>query len=312
MHRTINTCAALYVLALTSPASAQETAAADFGFPQNIQQALEITGYYTGETNQFKQTGARQFVFDGSGKLSEVKEMITETIGSQRTYQYDDAGNLVKMTHLFASESGPMASATTYTYETDGNKTTCTRKDPNGDQQQTVAFRNDMGELRGETFFDKHGNKSSYIEYGGKEGYRVKTYQDNKVVTDTVFFLNEAGNIGKTIVYTEPGLKNSTEELTTFEYNAQGDVTKKRVHYPVKSGETPKVMTTYTTEYLYDGDVWVASVTHSDWTYKPEKTLNVTLRRVKTPEKMHTATNEQHVLDFFKQVYVDYAQQPNK
>lgn len=304
---TIKHTALSLFLALDFTASAQEnTAPQDFDLPKNTEMALEITGIYDSEKHAFKQTNAKEYRFNSNGQLAQVKEMVTNGIGSQDTYHYDANGELLKMDYLLGTNAGPISGSSTHSIEKESYKTTYIRKDQNGDMLRTIAFFNEAGELRGKSFYNARGEKEKQIEYDGKKAHRTKKYKGNKIVSDIVYENNKQGKLEKKTEYTEPGKTPTKEQLTTIRYNKNGDAETMLIHYETEAGKQPKVMNTHTMEYLYDGDMWVARIEYRHGYYKPSPTLNITLRRIKTADKMYTAKDEKAVLDFCKQAYQHY------
>lgn len=307
MKTTIKHTALSLFLSLGFTATAQEsTAPKDFDFPENTEMALEIKGTYDAEKHTFTQTNAKEYRFNSNGQLTQLKELFTAKIGSQDTYHYDEKGELVKVDYLVGTAEGQISGSSTHTTEKESYKTTYIRKDQNGDMLRTIAFFNEAGELRGKSFYNAKGEREKQIEYDGTKAHRTKKFKGNKLVSDIIYENNKQGKMEKKIEFTEPGKVPTKEQLTTFDYNKKGDAEKMQVHYETEAGKTPKVMNTHTMEYLYDGDLWVARIEYRHGYYKPSPTLNITLRRIKTSDKMYTAKDEKAVLDFCKQAYQNY------
>ena len=134
----------------------------------------------------------------------------------------------------------------------------------------------------------------------------VKELKENKTVSDIIHENNEQGRLVKQLKFIKPMEKASKEELTTYSYNDKGDIEKMVVHYDNEPGKTPVVMNTYTTEYLYDGDIWVASIRYRDLYYNKPSSVEVTVRSINTAGKIYTVKDEKNLLDFCKQVYQHY------
>lgn len=278
----------------------------DFGFPQNTEQAFEHTGYYDTDIQQFKTIKTQEFHFNSLGLISIIKYPITPTNVNQESYTYDTNQNLIQVDYLLETPAGASESKSAISIAIEDNRTTLIRTNPNGDVLKTLEFRNEAGELRGRTYFDKEGNKVKYIEYGGNEGFNVKEYNNEILVSNIIYLKNEQGKIEKTIELTEPNLNTSKKKTTTFEYNTKGDLTKSIEYYATQFDEKPNAKSTKITEYLYDDDIWVASASYEKWKHASEKTINATLRNVKTSEKVYSTNDEQQVLDFFEQAYQNY------
>lgn len=313
MKTILKHTALLLFLALGFTATAQEsTKPEDFDLPENTEMALEITGVYDGVKHTFTQTNAKEYQFNSNGLLAQVREMITDGLGSQDTYNYDGHGELVKVDYLLGTNAGPVTGSSTHSIEKESYKTTYIRKDQNGDMLKTIAFFNEVGELRGKSFYNAEGIKVRQIEYDGEKAHRIREFKLNKVVSDIVYENNEEGKLAKKLKYTEPGKTPSKEQLTTISYNEKGDADKMFVHYDNEPGTTPRVMNTHTMEYVYDDDIWVARIEYRHGYYKPSPTLDITLRRIKTADKMYTPKDEKSLLDFCKQVYQHYLDTENK
>jgi hypothetical protein len=222
----------------------------DFGFPKNTEQALELTGNYDGSSQQFKPSKTEEFHFNSLGLITLLKYPITPTIINQEKYTYDANQNLIQVDYLLGTLAGASESKSTISIVVEDNRTTLMRTEPNGDMLKALEFRNDEGELRGKSFFDKEGNKVKYIEYGGKEGFNIKEYQNNILVSNIMYLKNEQGKIKRAIEFTEPNLKTSKEKTTTFEYNKKGDLIKTIEYHATQPNEKPNVRNTKITEYL--------------------------------------------------------------
>lgn len=297
----------ILLIAISLTAIAQEKKYnIDFGFPKNTEQAMELTGYYDGSSQQFKPSKTEEFHFNSLGLITLLKYPITPTIVNQEKYTYDVNQNLIQVDYLLGTLAGASESKSTISIIVEDNRTTLMRTEPNGDVLKALEFRNDEGELRGKSFFDKNGIKVKYIEFGGKEGYNIKEYKNNVLVSNIIYHKNDLGKIEKTIEFTEPNLKVSKEKLTTFEYNSKGDLIKTIEYHAAPPNEKPVVRNTKITEYLYKKDVWVASASYDYWKFSYQNTILATIRNIKNSKTVYSAKDEQQVQGFFKQAYQNY------
>lgn len=299
-------CFILFTLGFT--ATAQElTKPEDFDLPANTEMALEITGSYSGDKQIFSQTGGEEYRFNSEGKLAQLKKMITNNMATQDVYHYNADGQLTKIDYIFGTKDGGMSSSsTTFSVEKKDKEITYKRRADKGYTARTVAYYNAAGELQSKNFYDAKVEPWKKIEYNGTKEYRVKEFKDNKIVSDIIYQNNDQGKLVKQLKFTQPMERKSKEELTTYSYNDKGDLETKLVHYDNQQGETPKVMDLHVTEYLYDGDIWVARVAYRHLYYSDPSWVEVTIRRIKTADKMYSAKDEKAILDFCKQVYQHY------
>lgn len=179
------------------------------------QKQYNLLDQLTTMTNELK--GKTTYVYDKNNRLASVK-----TPATQQNYEYDELGQLIKQTNLAKEESK-------FWYDLSGNM----RKQQNVRGKFTSYEYDDAGHKTKET--DALGktqqwkyNAKGFLEEYTDLGAHKTTYQYN----DNGLLEKEQSSAGKNIQYSYQGNGDlreyhdlKSEELVTFEYNADSQLT---------------------------------------------------------------------------------------
>ncbi len=195
-------------------------------------------------------------------------------VDSKTAYEYDENGNLVKMTDLMGQKT-----VHTYTYDENGNKTEETWSRENGQGQKTEFVYNEQGDVTEmkyytpdgtydfsrtrEYTYDDQGNITSEIGYekytdGSADLHQFhvtsKFNEDGKLV--------ETGNVredGYRYSYTVMSYDGAGNHTESIEYDGNDEVQSREVYEFNEYGEVVKDMTysgmdvlNYTNTYEHD------------------------------------------------------------
>lgn len=224
MNSTLKHTALLFFLVLGFTATAQEsTKPEDFDLPENTVKAVIKYADFTIPQQKFAMSAEHKTYTFQEGKIinyqyrDSVKMVMTDV-----DYHYEN-GELKSRETIESSREGMEYKTRKYRSENKGYKTTFYRTYHWGETDKTIAFYNDAGELRGKSIYNVHGKRTQQIEYGGKEGYRVKKYYNEQLMSEITYFNNDDGTLGKTITYVMPETEDEVKVLTLYYNTRDGD-----------------------------------------------------------------------------------------
>lgn len=306
MKATIKYTALLLFLAISFSVTAQESSTPDdFDFPQNTTQATKTYASFSIPQQALVMQSAIYSYTFYNGRLTKYqREDNTYNRHIEESYTYKN--DQLKSKEIIRQTSSGLE-YTTYKYriETEGNTTTRLKINHTGEVDKIIEFRNEAGELRGKSFYNTRGQRTQYIEYGGKEGHRIKKFHNEALVSDVIYRNNEHGRIAEIITHTMPGDEAEAKVLKTISYNDKGDAVKMLEYLPAKDSEKQNLNKTYYMDYLYDGNVWVAKIEYSNTTKDPGK-LTVTIRSVVIGNRVYKPQNDEQLIGFCRRVYQNY------
>lgn len=306
MNPTLKHTALLFFLALGFTATAQEsTKPEDFDLPENTVRAVIKYADFTIPQQEFAMSAEHKIYTFQEGKI--INYQYRDSVKSQKTdvdYHYEN-GELKRKETIKSSKAGMEYKTYQYRTENEGYKTTFYKIYHTGETDKTIAFYNDAGELRGKSIYNIHGKRTKQIEYGGKEGYRVKKYHNEKLMSDITYYNNSNGKLMKTETSVLSGEKDEIKVLTLFYYNQKGDLRQVVDFITETKNSGQKQSRTKHINYLYDGDLWVAKMEYSRANNKA-KNLVATVRTVQTPEKTYQAPNAALLKAFCEETYQKY------
>ena len=306
MNPTLKHTTLLFFLALGFTAVAQEsTKPEDFDLPENTVKAVIKYADFTIPQQQFEiRTSHSTYTFQ-DGKI--INYQYRDSVKSQKTdvdYHYEN-GELKSRETIESSRAGMEYKTRKYRTENKGYKTTFYRTYHWGETDKYILFYNEAGELRGKSFYNVHGKRTQQIEYGGKEGYRVKKYHNDQVMSDITYTNNNDGKLIKTLTYVMPNTEDEIKVLTIYNNNLKGDPFEITEFVTEEKNTNQKLTKTTYINYLYEGDIWVAKIAYSIATKNPGK-LVATIRTVETPEKTYHATSDEKLKAFCEGAYQKY------
>lgn len=306
MSPTLKYTALLLFLALGFSATAQESIKPeDFDLPENTVKAVIKYADFTIPQQQFEiRTSHSTYTFQ-EGKI--INYQYRDSAKSQKIdidYHYEN-GQLKSKETVKSSQSGMEYDTQKYRTESEGYKTTFYKIYHTGETDKTIAFYNDAGELRGKSIYNVNGKRTQQIEYGGKEGYRVKKYYNDQVMSEITYTNNDDGTLDKTITYVMPNTEDEVKVLTLYFNTPKGDPEKMVEFVTEKKNSGQKHSRTKHISYLYEGDIWVAKIAYSIATKSPGQ-LVATIRTIETPEKTYHAPSDEKLKAFCKEAYQKY------
>lgn len=306
MRATIKHTALSLFLALGFTATAQEsTAPEDFDLPKNTFKAVINYADFTIQQQQFAIRPSHSTYTFQEGKI--INYQYRDSAKSQKIdidYHYEN-GQLKSKETVKSSQSGMEYDTQKYRTESEDYKTTFYKIYHTGETDKTIAFYNDAGELRGKSIYNVHGKRTQQIEYGGKEGYRVRKYHNEQLMSEITYFNNDDGKLGKTITYVMPETEDEVKVLTLYYNTRDGDPEMIVEFITEKKNSGQKQSKTKHISYLYDGDIWVAKIAYSRATKSPGK-LTATIRNIETSEKTYQAPSKKQLKTFFYETYHNY------
>ena len=306
MKTTIKHSAIVLLLALGFTATAQEnTAPEDFELPKNTFKAVINYADFTIPQQHFAIRPSHSTYTFQEGKIINYQYRdSTSMIKTDVDYHYEN-GQLKRKETIESSKAGMEYKTYKYRTENEGYKTTFYKIYHTGEVDKTIAFYNDAGELRGKSVYNVHGQRTKQIEYGGKEGYRVRKYHNEQLMSEITYFNNDDGKLGKTITYVMPETEDEVKVLTLYYNTRDGDPEMIVEFITEKKNSGQKQSKTKHISYLYDGDIWVAKIAYSRATKSPGK-LTATIRNIETSEKTYQAPSKERLKTFFYETYHNY------
>lgn len=306
MKTSLQHIALLLFLSLSLTATAQEsTKPEDFDLPENTVKAVIKYADFTIPQQQFEiRTSHSTYTFQ-EGKI--INYQYWDSAKSQKIdidYHYEN-GQLKSKETVKSSQSGMEYDTQKYRTESEGYKTTFYKIYHTGETDKTIAFYNDAGELRGKSIYNVHGKRTQQIEYGGKEGYRVKKYYNDQVMSEITYTNNDDGTLDKTITYVMPNTEDEVKVFTLYFNTPKGDPEKMVEFVTEKKNSGQKHSRTKHISYLYEDDIWVAKIAYSITTKSPGQ-LVATIRTIETPEKTYHAPSDEKLKAFCKEAYQKY------
>ncbi len=306
MKITLQHTALLFFLTLGFAATAQEsTKPEDFDLPENTVKAVIKYADFTIPQQKFAMSAEHKTYTFQEGKI--INYQYRDSAKSQKIdidYHYEN-GQLKSKETVKSSQSGMEYDTLKYRTESEGYKTTFYKIYHTGETDKTIAFYNDAGELRGKSVYNVHGQRTQQIEYGGKEGYRIKKYHNEQLMSEITYFNNDDGKLGKTITYVMPETEDEVKVLTLYYNTRDGDPEMIVEFITEKKNSGQKQSKTKHISYLYDGDIWVAKIEYSRATKSPGK-LTATIRNIETPEKTYHAPSDEQLKTFCQETYQNY------
>ncbi|WCM41706.1 hypothetical protein MG290_12235 [Flavobacterium sp. CBA20B-1] len=306
MNTTVTYTAIILLLIFGFVAKAQESITPEnFDLPKNTVKAVVRYTDFSIPQQQFSvRPSYTVYTFKNDKIVCLQYEDTASMVKTTVNYQYENDYLKSKET-LQNSNAGTERKINTYRTEKQDYKTTFYRTYPTEETDKTILFYNEAGELRGKSFYNVHGKRTEQIEYNGKEGYRLKKYFDEKLMTDITYVNDSNGKLTKSETIVLPGEDEEVKVLTLYYYNPNGDL-KQVVDFITEAKNSGKKISRqkhYT--YLYDGDVWVAQIEYSLANNK-KKNLIATIRTLETPEKIYNAPSDEQLKVFFQETYQKY------
>lgn len=296
----------LLSLAFSFTATAQESIKPeDFDLPENTVKAVIRYADFTIPQQKFTMSAEHQSYTFQEGKIINYQyQDSTKMVKTDVDYHYEN-GELKSRETIESSRAGMEYKTRKYRSESKGYKTTFYRTYHWGETDKTIAFYNDAGELRGKSIYNVHGKRTQQIEYGGKEGYRVKKYFNDQVMSEITYTNNDDGTLDKTITYVMPNTEDEVKVLTLYFNTPKGDPEKMVEFVTEKKNSGQKHSRTKHISYLYEDDIWVAKISYSIATKSPGQ-LVATIRTIETPEKTYHAPSDEKLKAFCKEAYQKY------
>ena len=306
MKTIIKHTAIVLLLAFSFTASAQEsTLPEDFDLPKNTVKAVISYADFEIPKQHFAIRPHHQtYIFQNDRLINYQQSDSTKTWKADVSYHYEN-GQLKSKETTESSKAGMEYKTYKYRAEDKDYKTTFYKIYHTGEVEKTIAFYNDAGELRGKSIYNIHGKRIQQIEYGGKEGYRVKKYHNEQLMSDITHFNNDEGKLMKTVTYVMPGEDDEVKVLTLYYYTRDGDPEMIVEFITEKKNSGQKQSKTKHISYLYDGDIWVAKIAYSRATKSPGKIV-ATIRNIETPEKTYHAPSNEQLEAFCQETYQNY------
>ncbi|MBD3749333.1 MAG: hypothetical protein IE931_07550 [Sphingobacteriales bacterium] len=296
----------VFLFALGFYATSQEsTKAKDFDLPPNTVKAVINYADFTIPQQQFSmRPNHSTYTFQDEKIINFQYRDSTTMVKTALDYHYEN-GQLKSKETLQSYRAGTKYKTNKYQTENKGYKTTFYRTYPTGETDKTILFYNDAGELRGKSIYNSLGKRTQQIEYGGKEGYRVKKYHNEKLMSTITYYNNSEGKLMKTEASVLPGEKDEIKVLTLFYYNLKGDLRQMVDFITETKNSGQKQSKIKHINYLYDGDLWVAKIEYSQANSKTKK-LVATVRSIQTTEKIYQAPSQVQLKAFCQETYQKY------
>lgn len=306
MKITLQHTALLFFLTLGFTATAQESIKPeDFDLPANTVKAVIKYADFTIPQQKFAMSAEHKTYTFQEGKIINYQYRDSSSmIKTDVDYHYEN-GQLKRKETIESSRAGMEYKTYRYRTENEGYKTTFYKIYHTGEVDKTIAFYNEAGELRGKSIYNVHGKRTQQIEYGGKEGYRVKKYYNDQVMSEITYTNNDDGTLDKTITYVMPNTEDEVKVLTLYFNTPKGDPEKMVEFVTEKKNSGQKHSRTKHISYLYEDDIWVAKIAYSIATKSPGK-LVATTRTIETPEKTYHAPSDEKLKAFCEATYQKY------
>ena len=283
----------------------------DYEFPKNTIKASRTYAVFALPQQSFAaQSMVDRYNFQNGLLTYHIREDQSANRFIEEKFSYEKGG-LSKKEIIRTSSSG--TEYTRFIFRTDSNsyKSTLYKIGQTGSLEKIIDFRNDTGELRGQSFYNTSGKRTKQIEYGGKEGHRIKKYHNEQLVSDIIYRYNPEGRISETIIHTMPGKENEPKVWKITSYNEKGDAIKTLEYHRAKEEDEKRLNKTHYTAYLYDLDVWIAKIEYTTNIKDPAK-LVVAIRSLVIGDKTYQPQNDEQLIRFCKQVYQKYLTQTLK
>ena len=277
----------------------------DYEFPKNTVKASRTYAVFALPQQSFTaQSMVDRYNFQNGLLTYHIREDQSANRFIEEKFSYEK-GRISSKEIIRTSSSG--TEYTRFIFRTDSNsyKSTLYKISKTGSLEKIIDFRNDSGELRGQSFYNTAGKRTKQIEYGGKEGHRIKKYHNDQLVSDIIYCYNTEGKIAATIIHTMPGKESEPRVWKTTSYNEKGDAIETLEYYPAKENEDKRLHKTHYTAYLYDQDVWIAKIEYGNHVKDPAK-LVVAIRSLEIGDKIYQPQNDEQLISFCKQVYQLY------
>ncbi|WP_111308479.1 hypothetical protein [Confluentibacter sediminis] len=305
MKKTVTYLNLLTLLVFSFSVVAQEdTTPKDFDLPENTTKAFKMYATFSIPQQVFTMQSVNELYTFREGEITKYQYLDKPKLEITENYTYENG--LLKTKEIIRNGTMGMEYSTfKYRTESEGYKTTSYKIYHTGETEKNIEFFNGEGELRGKSFYNTNNQRTKQIEYGGKEGHRIKKYYDEKLVSDVIYLYDKKGRIYKVVDHKVPGNESEAKIIKQITYNGKGDPVVMLEYHPAKDGEEQKLSKTYHTDYLYDGDIWIAKIEYSNTT-KETGQLKLITRTVVTPERAYKSQNDEQLIDFCKQVYQNY------
>ncbi len=306
MNTTIKHTAIVLLLALGFTATAQEsTLPEDFDLPKNTVKAVINYADFEIPKQHFAIRPYHQtYTFQNDRLVNYQQSDSSKTWKADVSYHYEN-GQLKSKETIESLKAGMEYKTYKYRTEDKDYKITFYKIYHTGEEDKTIAFYNEAGELRGKSIYNIHGKRTQQIEYGGKEGYRVKKYHNEQLMSDITHFNEDDGKLMKTITYVTPGEEDEVKVMTLYYYNPKGDLRQIVDFVTETKNSAQKLSKTTYVDYLYDGDIWVAKIEYGTATKNPGKIV-ATIRTIETPEKAYHAPSDEQLKTFCQETYQKY------
>lgn len=306
MKLTLKHIVVIPLLALNLIATAQEsTSPKDFHLPENTFKAVISYADFSIPQQEFSMRPSHSTYTFQDGKIINYQYRDSTSMAkTDVTYHYEN-GQLKSKETIASSRAGMEYKTRKYRTESKGYKTTFYRTYHTGETDKTIEFYSEAGELRGKSIYNSNGQRTKQIEYGGKEGYRVKKYHNNKLISDIIYHSNSEGKLMKTETSVLPGQKDEIKVLTLFYYNQKGDLRQMVDFLTETKNSSQKQSRKKQISYLYDDDTWVAKIEYSKANNKT-KNLVASTRTIETPDKTYQAPNSAQLKAFCEKTYQKY------
>lgn len=305
MKTTIKHTTLSLFLALGFTASAQEsTLPEEFELPKNTVKAVISYADFEIPKQHFAIRPHHQtYTFQNNRLINYQQSDSTKDWKADINYHYEN-GQLKSKETVESSKAGMEYKTYKYRTEIKDYKTTYFKIYHTGELDKTIAFYNEAGELRGKSIYNVHGKRTQQIEYNGKEGYRIRKYHNDELMSE-ITHSNHGGKLTKTVTNVMPGGADEVKVMTLYYYNPKGDL-RQMVDFVTETKNSAQKLTKTTyVDYLYDGDIWVAKIEYGTATKNPGKIV-ATIRTIETSKKTYHAPSEEQLKTFCQETYQKY------
>lgn len=305
MNTTIKHTAIVLLLAHGFTATAQEsTLPEDFELPKKTVKAVISYADFEIPKQHFAIRSHHYTYTFQNGKIINYQQSdSSKDWKADVSYHYEN-GQLKSKETVESSKAGMEYKTYKYRTEIKDYKTTYFKIYHTGELDKTIAFYNEAGELRGKSIYNVHGKRTQQIEYNGKEGYRIRKYHNDELMSEITHF-NHDGKLTKTVTNVMPGGADEVKVMTLYYYNPKGDL-RQMVDFVTETKNSAQKLTKTTyVDYLYDGDIWVAKIEYGTATKNPGKIV-ATIRTIETSKKTYHAPSEEQLKTFCQETYQKY------
>lgn len=305
MNSTIKLIAIIWLLSFGCTAIAQEsTLPEDFHLPKNTVKAFISYADFEIPKQHFAiRPQHYTYTFQNGKIINNHQSDSAKNWKADINYHYEN-GQLRSKETITSSEAGMEYKTYKYRTETKDYKTTYFKTYHTGEEDKTILFYNDAGEIRGKSIYNDQGKRTQQIEYNGKEGYRVRKYHNDELMSETTHVKHD-GKLTKTDTYVMPGGADEVKVMTLYYYNPQGDPNQMVEFITETKNAAQKLTKTTHVNYLYVDDIWVAKIEYSTATKNPGKIV-ATIRTIETPEKTYHAPSTEQLKAFCQEAYQNY------